>query len=269
MEIDTSNISYNSGNESISGYLAYPKDGQKHPGIVLIHEIFGVDDHIKDVTERLAREGYTVLAPDLFSSEKFSGILTKEAIGKAMNFMMSIPVDKQRDEKYRQEAMSKLRDSDRNAIAAVYGILFINRPIDTFTGYLSSAVDFLTQHNGVNGKIGSVGFCFGGGMSINLGCTGKVDAAAIFYGENPEPISKLRGVRHAVLGLYGGEDTRITSKAHELVKELADAKKNVTIKVYKGAYHAFFNNTRPQTHNETAAKDAWQMLLRFYKENLQ
>ena len=268
MEIEESIIRYSSGNEHIEGYLAYPKGGNRYSGIVLIHEIFGLDNHIKDVTERLAGEGYAVLAPDLFSSERFSRILTKEAIGKAMNFMMSIPVDKQRDEIYRNEAMAKLSESDRKAISEVYNTLFVNRPKDVFTRYLSDAVDFLIKHNKVNGRIGSVGFCFGGGMSISLGCTGKVDATAIFYGENPEPISMLRNVKNAVLGIYGMEDTRITSKVHELVKELVDAKKSVTIKVYNGAYHAFFNDTRPQIYNDAAAKDAWRMLLSFYKENL-
>ncbi|MEM0143595.1 MAG: dienelactone hydrolase family protein [Candidatus Parvarchaeum sp.] len=268
MEIERTEIRYKTDGDEIKAYFAEPKAKGSYPGIVLIHEIFGVDDHIKAVSDRLAAEGYVVIAPDLFSSSRFSSILTPSGISSTMKFMMSIPVDKQRDEKYREEQLFKLSESERTAILGVYNTLFVNRPIDTFTQYLSSAVDFLKTHEKVNGRIGSVGFCFGGGMSINLGCTGKVDAVVIFYGENPEPIEKVKNIKNAVLGLYGGEDNRITSKVPELVKALIDYKKSFTIKVYPGAYHAFFNDTRKQTYNDAAAKDAWNMLLSFYKDIL-
>lgn len=236
---------------------------------MLIHEIFGLDDHIRDVAKRLSMQGYVVLAPDLFTSNKLSATITKEGILKTMRFIMSIPPDKQRDEAYRSEQMSKLSQEEQKLISGVYETLFMNRPTELFTQYLSSAVDYLVQHQSVNGKIGSVGFCFGGGMSLSLGCTGRVDAVAVFYGENPEPIEKAKNIKHAMLGLYAGEDTRITSRVPELIKQLVDAKKSVTVKVYPGAYHAFFNDTRPQTYNEKAAKDAWRMLIDFFRDNLQ
>ncbi len=69
-------------------------------------------------------------------------------------------------------------------------------------------------------------------------------------------------------GLYGGEDTRINSKLDELVKALVEYKKPFTIKVFPGAYHAFFNSTRPSTYNKAAADESWGMLLKFYKDNL-
>jgi len=268
MGIKTEELKYKTVNDEVSAYLARPDDNEKHPGIVLIHEIFGLDHHIKDVAVRLAAMGYVVLAPDLFTSSELSAKITKEGITKAMNFIMSIPPEKQRDEAYRAEQMSKLSEEDQKAVSSTYETLFMHRPVELLTGYLSSAVDFLNAHPSVNGKIGSVGFCFGGGMSISLGCTGKVDAVAIFYGENPEPIEKAKNVKHSVLGIYAGEDMRITSKMPELVKQLVEAKKSVHVKVYPGAYHAFFNDTRPQIYNEKAAKDAWILLIDFFRENL-
>ena len=268
MNIKSDDIIYSIGDEKIRSYLAYPNDSVSHPGIVLIHEIFGLDEHIKDVTRRLADEGYVVLAPHLFSGDAFSKILTPIAISKTMKFMMSIPVEKQRDETYRNSEMAKLSQDEREAISNVYMTLFVNRPTNKFTEYLSGAVEFLLKQKNVNGKIGSVGFCFGGGMSINLACDGKIDASVIFYGENPNPISKVKNVKNAVLGIYAGEDTRITSKVPELVKELSEAKKNISIKIYSGAYHAFFNDTRAQMYNETSAKSAWKTLLEFYREYL-
>ena len=270
MESDESDIRYKTKDgDEVSAFLVSPRQEGKFPGIVLIHEIFGLDDHIRDVAKRLMTQGYVVLAPDLFTSNKLSQKITKDGIMKTMNFIMSIPPDKQRDESYRAEQMAKLSQDDQKAISSVYETLFMNRPTALFTDYISDAVDFLNSRPNVNGKIGSVGFCFGGGLSISLGCTGKVDAVAIFYGENPDPIEKARNVKNAVLGIYAGEDTRITSKAHELFRELAAAKKPTTIKVYPNAYHAFFNDTRPQIYNEKAAKDAFRLLLDFFRDNLQ
>ena len=261
-------ISYAAGNDSIEAHLAYPGDAEKHPGVMLIHEIFGLDDHIRKVADRLAAEGYIVLAPHLFSSNKLSGVLSQQNISAAMKFMMSIPVEKQRDEKYRTESLARLSEEERNVVSNVYQLLFVNKPADLLTEYLSYGVDYLRSLERVSNKIGSVGFCFGGGMSINLGCTGKISASVIFYGENPDPIEKIKGVNGHIMGLYGGEDHRINSRLWELVKAMVEYNKPFTIKVFPGVYHAFFNDTRPQTYNKHAAEEAWDMLLKFFGENL-
>jgi carboxymethylenebutenolidase len=267
MEVKSSEIKYKTGDDEITAYLSFPADGKKYPGIVHIHDIFGLSDHVRKVSDNLAKEGYVVLAPHLFSSRKLSPTLTPEAIGDAMKFMMSIPMDKQRDESYRQAELQKMDEKKRNAIMGVYTTLFMKRPTDLFTQYLSDAVNYLNSLENVNGKIGSVGFCFGGGMSINLACTGKTDASIIFYGENPDPIDKIKNVKGAVMGLYGGEDQRINSKIDELVKAMVDNKKAFSIKVYPGAYHAFFNDTMPH-YNKEAAEDAWKMTTSFFSQNL-
>ncbi len=268
MAIKSSNVVYKSGDDSISAYLTYPDDGEKHPAVIMIHAIFGLDDHIRDVANRLASEGYVVLAPHLFSSKKLSPVLTAGNIAEAMKFMMSIPPDKQRDPEYRAAELNKLDGESKKAVMAVNEILFSNRPVDLFVEYMSSGADYLKSLDNISGKIGSVGFCFGGSMSINLACKGGIDAAVIFYGENPEPIDKVKNVKGAVMGLYGGEDTRITSKVNELVKAMADYKKPFTIKVFPGAFHAFFDDTHPQNYNKEAAEDSWDMMLKFYKDNL-
>ncbi len=267
METVSSDITYKSGNENISARLAVPAEKGNYPGIVLVHEIFGLDDHTKDVAGRIAAEGYSVIAPHLFSSERFAVPLSTENIAAAMRFMMSIPPEKHRDEAYREAEMAKLGAEDRAAVTEVNRILFENRPVDTFTEYLSSAVDYLNSNTDTGGKIGSVGFCFGGGMSISLACTGKTDASIIFYGENPSPIDKVANVKGAVMGLYGGEDARINSKIHELVAALTANKRPFTIRVFPGARHAFFNDTRPM-YDEKAARESWAMVKEFFRDNL-
>ncbi|MGI0100951.1 MAG: dienelactone hydrolase family protein [Candidatus Micrarchaeaceae archaeon] len=268
MEVKSENIKYKADDDEISAQLSQPSAQGSYPGVVLIHEIFGLDGHTRSVAERLAAEGYIVLAPHLFSSKKLSKTLTDEGIGEAMKFMMSIPPEKQRDEKYREEQMAKLSEDKRNMVIGVYTTLFIDRPVELFTSYLSYAVEHLKTVKGFNGKVGSAGFCFGGGMSINLGCTGKTDATVIFYGENPSPIDKVKDAKCAVMGLYGGEDARINSNIDQLVKALVENRRPFTIKVFPGAHHAFFNSDRPQTYNRDAAEESWRMLLKFFKDNL-
>jgi carboxymethylenebutenolidase len=268
MKTISSDIVYKTGDDEIMAQLSRPADSGKYPAVVMIHAVFGLDKHIRKVADKLAAQGYIVLAPNLFSSKKLSPVLTPENIKATLTFMMSIPVDKQRDEAYRATELEKLSPKKKEAVIGVNQMIFMNRPIDLLTGYLSSGVDYLNSLDGVNGKVGSVGFCFGGNMSINLGCTGKIDATVIFYGDNPNPLDKVQNVKGKVLGFYGGEDQRITSRVGELVTALATYKKPFEVKSYPGAHHAFFDNTRKDHYNKDAAKDSWKLLLKFYKENL-
>ena len=79
---------------------------------------------------------------------------------------------------------------------------------------------------------------------------------------------RVRNIRGAVMGLYGGEDSRINAGIDELVKALVIHKKSFTVKVYPGAHHAFFNDTRQTHYNKKAAEDAWKLVLGFFSENL-
>lgn len=268
MKTTTEDVVYKTKDDEITAQLSRPTESGRYPAVIMIHEIFGLDRFTRKVAKRLAAKGYIVLAPHLFSSRKLSVALTEKNIKEAMSFMMSIPVDRQRDDNYRAAELEKLGGKRKAAVIAVNEVLFVNRPTDLLTEYLSSAVDYLNALDGTNGKIGSVGFCFGGGMSINLGCLGRTDATVIFYGQNPEPIDRIQNVRGAVMGLYGGEDARINSKLNELVNALVTYKKPFTIKVFPGAYHAFFNSSRREHYNEAAAKESWEMVLKFFKSNL-
>ena len=138
-----------------------------------------------------------------------------------------------------------------------------------YTGELLSAVDFLNEQSYVRrGKIGSVGFCFGGGMSINLACHANLSACVVFYGQNPNPIELVKNIPCPVLGLYGAEDMRINSDLDKLVKAVGEYKIDFEMRIYPGAGHAFFNDTNKMTYREAAAQDAWERMLRFYQRTL-
>ena len=105
-------------------------------------------------------------------------------------------------------------------------------------------------------------------MSINLACRAEVAASVIFYGENPSPIELVNNIKGSVLGIYGGDDVRINANLDQLVKAMAQYKKDFEMRIYPGAPHAFFNDTNKSTFREQSAKDAWERVLRFYKRTL-
>jgi carboxymethylenebutenolidase len=119
-----------------------------------------------------------------------------------------------------------------------------------------------------NGKIASVGFCLGGGLSYRFAAhSGELDAAVIFYGSSPNQIEEASRVTCPLLGHYGEADTRITEAMPALVEELHKYGKSVETHVYPEAPHAFFNDEAPSYRAE-AAQLAWQRTLDFFKRTL-
>ncbi len=118
-------------------------------------------------------------------------------------------------------------------------------------------------------RIGIVGFCWGGGISL-LSATKFPELAAcvVFYGRNPKPLSRVNDIKAPVLGLYGGLDKRITSKVPELKAAMDKYKKSFEYHIYKGAKHAFHSETRPDRYHPEAAKDAWMKTLSFFAKHL-
>ena len=211
-------------------YQSKPKGNGPFPGVLVISENRGVDDHIQDVTRRFAKEGYFAAAPDTIS--RFGGI---RALGK--------------------EAAMGMTSGMRSDI-----VLDVVKT--TFTQLRGSKM--------VKGdRIGIVGFCFGGSVSL-LTATKIPELAAcvLFYGKSPNPISQVQTIKAPVLGLYGGEDTGITSKVPELKKAMDQYGKSFEYHVYDGAKHAFHNETRADRHHPEAAKDAWMKTLAFFGKHL-
>lgn len=252
----------------VQTYLARPRIEEPRPAVIVIHEILGLTDHIKSVADRFAEEGYVAFAPNLFSRPGLAEVLTPSNIGEAMQFMMTIPRDKWSDQAYIQQAGSQLPQEKRETLQRVRSVMFGGIPKDRLTQDLVKAVDYLNAQSFVQaGKIASVGFCFGGGMSINLACHARLAASVIFYGENPNPIELVENISCPVLGNYGAEDMRINMHLDALVKAMVTYKKDFEMRIYPNAAHAFFNDTTPM-YNEVAARDAWDRVLRFYKRTL-
>jgi len=229
MDVSSSMIEFSGGNPSkmTLGFLVKPKDEGKYPAVIVIQEIWGVVDHIKDVCRRLANEGYVALAVDLFGGKIVSSL----------------------------EEGRKLR-----------GELSEERIMNDLKGgfhYLQTLQDVHPK------KIGSIGFCMGGGLSLLLACRNKdLGGAVVFYGRNPSPIDLVKDINCPILGNYAGADMAITESDINLLKQTLEKYGKVfDIKIYPGAPHAFFNDTR-ESYRPEAAEDTWKRTLAFFNRYL-
>jgi carboxymethylenebutenolidase len=223
------NIPFKSNGGTCSGYLASNATNASAPGVVLIQEWWGLVPHICDVADRLAAEGFTVLAPDLYNGESST---EPDEAGKLM-----------------------------------MGLNLQNAAKD-----MSGAVDFLQEKTG-HTKVGVVGFCMGGGLTLALACQrpDAIAAAAPFYGVIPWPEAQPNwdALTAVVEGHYAENDAFASPEmAKALEEDLRKRGKNATFHVYAGTDHAFFNDERPEVYNAAAANTAWTRTLALFRANL-
>jgi carboxymethylenebutenolidase len=225
--ITTERVEYDAAGTKISGYLARPKTGQKHPAVVVIHENRGLNPHIQDVTRRLGAEGFLALGPDMLSP--IGGTPT---------------------------------DSDQ--ASKMIGSL---NPAETIAR-LSAAVPYLEKHSASNGKVGAVGFCWGGGYANRLAAAGAgLDAAVAYYGAQL-PAEDVPKIAAPLLLHYASLDERINKGIAGYEEALKANKKPYELHMYEGANHAFNNDTNAARYNKEAATLAWGRTVAFLKKHL-
>lgn len=234
------------GAESVPGYLVAPPSGvEPRGGLVVIHEAWGLVDHIKDVADRFAAEGWVVLAPDLLSRVGVRPTLADE--------LQSALFDP--DPAVRAEAQPRLREAMSPVRSPEFGAQTV--------AALKAVVDTLARQPGVERRIGVVGFCFGGTYAFALAAEDpRITAAVPFYGAPPEGTA-LAGIHAPVLAFYGETDERLTAPLPEVTAALLDAGVDFEAQVYPGVGHAFFNDTNRYTYDAGAAGDAWHRTLDF------
>lgn len=226
MTMQTRDVAFTFDNQTRPAYLAQPEGSGSVPGVVVIHEAFGLNDNMRDISRRFAVEGYAALAVDMFAG--------RSRVMCMFNYMSA-----------------NLRGT-------------LDHPgLDE----LKAALTFLSSQPGVNpDRLGAIGFCMGGSFSIAWACTDpRLKVIAPFYGMNPRP---LEAVSRAcpVVGSYPANDFT-ANMGRALDAELDRHRIKHDIKVYEGANHSFFNDTRGRYH-PSAATDAWQRTLAFFGEQL-
>ena len=199
------------------------------PGVIVIQEWWGLVPHITDVADRFAAEGFTALAPDLYHGESST---EPDGAGK---LMMGLNVGRAAQD-------------------------------------LSGAVDHLLAITG-RSKVGVVGYCMGGALTLALACTrpDAVTAAAPYYGVIGWPSTQIDWDRLAatVVGEYAEiDDFASPDRVRALETDLRARGKDVTMHVHAGAHHAFFNDSRPDVYNATAATTAFTRTLELFRQRL-
>ena len=245
--LDNSNLGVNLENRTVnyfdqaSGYLVYPaltkenKDSNNKydtlPAVIMIHENKGLNDNIKKMANLLARNGYVVLAVDLFKGE--------------------VTTDRNRSSELSQ---------------------YVGDNQDIATANLKSAVKYLSSLPNVNPeKIVSLGWCFGGGQSLQLALNSQdhpVAATIIYYGRLLTDNASLAKIKWPVLGIFGDQDKSISVdsvKAFEMALNSNGIPNEIYI--YKGVGHAFANPSG-ENYAPKETQDAWQKTLAFLEKHV-
>lgn len=151
------------------------------------------------------------------------------------------------------------------------GKLMMALRIDEAEKDLRGAVQYLLDHQATKGdKIGTIGFCMGGALSLYAASKNpQVGACVVFYGIHPNVKPDLENLRAPVLGIYAEKDSFASPESvRELEAKLKDLGKSAEMHIYPNTGHAFFNDQRPEAYNAEAAQDAWQRTLKFFAEHL-
>jgi carboxymethylenebutenolidase len=220
-------VEFQANGGTATGYLAEPAS-RKGPGLVVLQEWWGLDEHVRKVCDRFADEGFFALAPDFYRGE------TTDQPDEAQQKMMAMSMD---------QAEKDMR----------------------------GAVDYLAEHEGVEGGIGAVGWCLGGGLAVWTACVNpKVSAVTTFYYVMPHGKPDFSRINAPVLGHFGTADDYISVEdAKALEQELQAAGVEAAFEFYEGAGHAFFGpHDRLGTHDPEHARNAWQRTVDFFKKHL-
>jgi carboxymethylenebutenolidase len=229
----THNVTYDGKAGKVAAYLVRPVKAGKYPGIIAIHENAGLSDHIRDVSRRLAKEGYVVLAPDYLSRLGGTKLVTPKG-----------------------EGIAKIREMVPWQVIAE----------DTISGfnYLRILPDVRAD------KQGLIGFCWGGEMTFAAATQiPTLDATVVYYGRSPDPLDLVRNIRAPVMAHYGEKDPGVNKGIDDTVAAMKKYKKVYDHKIYPAAQHAFNNDSDPKRYDAAAAKEAWGRTLGFLKKNLQ
>jgi carboxymethylenebutenolidase len=232
METESERVTVDVDGASMPAFLCYPNDEERHPAVIVVHELFGLEAHHEDVACRFAAEGYVGLAPDLFWN-----------VGPLPDFTD-------------REVIMRFRRSldDRQLLTS-----------------LDAAVAYLREQPGVDvAHVGIVGFCMGGYYALAEALNNSSLAACVdFYGGGMDRLfDRMAELRVPFLGLFGDEDQSIPpERVRELRGLLQQAGVPFEIHTYHGAGHAFFNDMR-SSYRQHAAEDAWARTLQFYQKYL-
>jgi carboxymethylenebutenolidase len=239
------------------------------PAVIVIHGAWGPDAHIRDVADRVAAAGYLAFVPDLYANgDGRPTELAADRVDALRRFADTLPPGGLADPDVRTHALATLPDTERGRVEESLAAVRSNMDApDPFVSQLRGAVAHLRDHPDCNGQIGALGFSMGARLAGLLACGERdLHAGVVFYGTPPPP-ERVAGIACPLLGIYGGKDARITPAVPAFAEAMERAGKRFDHKIYPGAPHGFFNDTRPR-YRVRASRDAWARTLGFFVEHL-
>jgi carboxymethylenebutenolidase len=239
-KIDTQTLKIPNGSLQIDSYLAIPRETGPYPAVIVWQEIFGVNAHIRDVTERIARLGYVAIAPAIYQ---------RQAPGFEVGYS---PEAVELGRRYKTQTTAAELLSDAQAT-----IRFLNT----------------LEHVRAN-QMASIGFCFGGHVAYLVATLPAIAATAVFYGAGiatltpgggPPTITRTSDIKGTLYGFFGNQDALIpNSEVEQICQALQGAAIRHRITQYP-AGHGFFCDQR-DSYQPTAAADAWQQFQQLLTE---
>lgn len=216
-------LSFDTANGATSAFVAIPDDSTQK-AVIVIQEYWGLNDHIKDIANRYAGEGFIAIAPDLYRGKIASNP------DEASSFMRAL----------------KIED----------GLDTINNAVE------SARAKYDLSHFGITG------FCMGGTFALRAACELEgFSAAAPFYGDVPDE-EVLKKLTTPTIFVSATKDAWINAEKVAALEDAAERYELPITSVKYEADHAFFNNTRPEVYDETAARDAWALVTGFFNDKL-
>jgi carboxymethylenebutenolidase len=227
-------IEYEGSQHPIRTWIVYPERKDKAPVVIAIHEIFGLSDWIRAVADQFAKEGFIAVAPDLISGMGPGGGGTESVTS---------------------------RDS---VVQLIRGLT----PEETYKR-LNAVREYAMKIPAATEKMATVGYCWGGGRSFGYACVQPgFSAAVVYYGTSPDS-SDLVNLQVPVLGLYGGDDARVTATIQPAVAVLKKLNRVYEYEVYEGAGHGFLRAQSGRNGaNLRATEKAWPQMLEFLRKYL-
>jgi carboxymethylenebutenolidase len=211
-----------------SAHTVLPKEGSG-PGLLVLHEIFGVGTYIRAAADRIADLGYVAMAPDLFWRLEPDIALDHDEAGLARGLEL----------RQRLDVAAAVRDCD-------------------------AALVHLRSLPEVTGGAGVLGFCMGGMLAYFTAVESDPDVAVSYYGSGvPDAIDLVGRIGCPTLFHFGGDDPYITPDHVEQVKAAIAGRDDMEAQVQPGAGHAFDNHEAPMFHNAQAAHNAWRITTAF------
>lgn len=230
--IETSVITYPGASGKVKAYKVRPAGTGPLPAVIVVHANRGLWPHFKDIARKIALSGYLVIAPDMLSQA--GGTPEGDSRGPAGD-----------------DALEKLA-----AIA----------PGD-IENDLVAAVSFLKTNAECTGKVGAIGFCWGGGHVLSLAINApQLDAAVAYYGSQPE--AGYEKIHAPMLLHYAADDPRLVAGIPRFVAQMEEQHKPYELYIYPGTRHAFNQDDRPDRYDVEAAYLAWTRTLDFFAKNL-